>query len=498
MSVTNDRSPGQNYYSKPASLPSKSELGAESYYKQYPRLQAYKNESNFKDAGNNFTGKPLEEPMNPPNNEPYQMNYKQNAPPKYEDENYPSYNDPKYQNLYRDQKYPPQAYEDPKYEDQYYQNKSLEPNYPNPSQNPNENLYQKYQENNYQKYNEPVINEYSGVERNIAQEKNQGLNNYTDEKPQEDQENKYEEPKYPEYADEIEKLKDELRRKEEELNAYQQSLIANAGNQPKEPEEQSIYSRINKTLFDKQRLEEQKKYNSMTLDYQISEKSKARSLEIMEKEREQSMRLEMLKKIRDDEARERYEKMLRAKEYRDQLEVQSLVKSNMNYQEKLQLKSDVPRPNESPPRISELEPRSYNSQQNLSYSPATQKFTKKTPKTMCYNPITGVLRDTSQYVIGSFPSYNVKDPSITYHKNQSKVPEIASHPAFYQQKYTKNHPKVVPSFPVTGINGQALYNNEWKGEGELRLQEEEQFKQGDKHMAEYGSLMMQKRNPTYN
>ena len=422
----------QDYYSKPVPMPSKSEPVIDPYYNPYSKPQEYINDSNPRNPINTFIEKSQAELRNPPNDEGYQINYNQNLPPKYENENFPLYNDKKYQNPYGDQKIPSQNYEEPKYEEQYYENKPLEPNYSN--------------ENMYQKYKEPTNNEYSNNDKKFLKEKNYPVNNYSDERPEGYQDDKYE----GQYSDEIEKLKLELKRKEEEYKSYQQSLNIKASNQPKDSEDYGNYSRINKALFDRQKIEDQRKFNSMTLDYQISEKSKARSLEMMEKEKEQAMRLEMLKKIKEDEARERQEKMLRVKEYRDQLEVQTLVKSNMNYQEKLLLKSDVPRPNESPPRASEL---GINSNGNSQ----VQKFTKKTPKTICYNPITGVLRDTSHYTNNSYPSYNIKDSSsAAYYKS----PEIAANPAFYQQQYTKNHPKIVSSFPVTGNNAQAIYNRD--------------------------------------
>lgn len=384
-------------------------------------------------------------------------------------------------------------YEDPKYEDPYYQN----PSYGN--QNTSD-PYSKYQESYQQKPNEASYQgypekDYGKIEsQSDMYEKNPYSKSPQDpiysKPPQEDyqksplrQQESYEEPKYSEYSDEIEKLKEELKKKEEELVLYQQSLQEKSP-APMNPDEAAIYSRINKASFDKIRIEEQKKTTATSLEQQITEKSKAKMMEQLTKEREQQIRLEMLKKIKEDDMRERYEKAMRAKEYREQLEVQSLVKSNISQQERNIYKNDIPRQSESPVRQVDNIPRNNSS---VPFSPGTASFTKKTPKTICYNPITGVLKDTSQYVIGSYPGYNVKDPSITYLKNQSNVPELAVHPAFQQHKFTKHHPKVVPSYPITGNNGP---NQEWK-DG----QEPENFKPGEGRMAEYGSLMMQNRPP---
>ena len=231
----------------------------------------------------------------------------------------------------------------------------------------------------------------------------------------------------------------------------------------------------------------------MSLDYQISQKSRAKTIEQLEKEKEQAIRLEMLKKLKEDEARERYEKIRKAKEYREQLEVQSLVKSNLNYQEKILSKNENFVNNESPLRNSENNPNNNVSVQNFSYSPGIQKFTKKTPKTMSFNPITGVLRDTSQYVLGQYPPFNAKDPAGVF-KNQNHVSELAGHPAFQQLKYTKNHPKVVPSYPVTGNAGVNFVEAK---ETDYIKQDEDRPRPSDKHLAEYGNLMMQNRNPNY-
>ena len=403
---------------------------------------------------------------------------------KYDEANYPKYEEPKYQ-----------KYEEPKYENPYSQNPRYESPYlqkydnpPNPKyENPNEpDAYAKYSENYYQK------NIEKGNPEN-PYEKGENPQSYSpqDGDPQEDYlEGKNDEGNYPVYSDEIDKLKEELKRKEEELNFYQQSL--NSKNPSNDPDS-GLYDRINKSLFDKQRLEEQKKMNSMSLDYQISQKSRAKTIEQLEKEKEQAIRLEMLKKLKEDEARERYEKIRKAKEYREQLEVQSLVKSNLNYQEKILSKNENFVNNESPLRNSENNPNNNVSVQNFSYSPGIQKFTKKTPKTMSFNPITGVLRDTSQYVLGQYPPFNAKDPAGVY-KNQNHVSELAGHPAFQQLKYTKNHPKVVPSYPVTGNAGVNFVEAK---ETDYIKQDEDRPRPSDKHLAEYGNLMMQNRNPNY-
>jgi hypothetical protein len=359
-----------------------------------------------------------------------------------------------------------------------YQNYQNYPNYPsNPSQGPKYDAEVQY-ENNYE--DRPSNDSFRDVRAGGQYEdaKFQPTQDYPRHQDESLKARPSEEPKQGEYYDEIEKLKEELRRKEEELATYNQNFNKTPTKQVESQE--AIYSRINKAMFDKQRIEDQRKINSSTLDYQLNEKNRMKSLYQQEKDREQAMRLEMLKKLKEDEAFERMEKLRRAKEYREQLEVQNLVKSNIRNQERMFQRNDLPKPFEAPPQ--NYEPiRSNNSNSNLGYSPAS--FTKKTPKTICYNPITGVLKDTAQYVYGSFPSYNLKDPSITYLKNQSNIPELAAHPAFQQVKFTKNHPKVVPSFPVTG-------NPMSQAPFDVRDEEIEAYKNQEGRMAEYGQLMM--------
>ncbi|OMJ66222.1 hypothetical protein SteCoe_37021 [Stentor coeruleus] len=348
--------------------------------------------------------------------------------------------------------------------------------------NYNENPYLKPQEQGY--YKPQTDSQLAKYNENPPIKTQDPKDSYgKDPENQEKIQETYEDNKYPDYTDEIEKLKHELKKKEEELAIYQLSLqdksIANMN-----PDEAAIYSRINKAMFDKYRIEEQRKITVSSLESQLTEKSKLKMMEQLAKEREQFIRLEMLKKIKEDEMRERYEKSLKAKEYRDQLEVQSIVKSNINHQERIIYKNDIPKPIESPPPPVDGITRNNSTVSHVPFSPGTYKFTKKTPKTICYNPITGVLKDTSQYVVGPFPHFNIKDPSITYLKNQSNVPDLAVHPAFQQHKFTKSHPKVVPTNPYNG-----------SGQEVREIKEPENYKPGEGRMAEYGSLMMQNRPP---
>lgn len=415
----------------PSNYQSYLDYSASSYKPIAPKQVDYRPEPQYRDQSTNFTSKG-QITQNAPRPEPVTMEPVRNP---YESE--PRYQD--YNEAYQN------PYEQPGYKDFKYS----------------------------QQYEDPQTLQY----KKSVEDNNENLGNT--EQP---------EPKKIEYVDEIEKLKDELRRKEEELALYSQSLEKNVGGP--DGSQESMYSRINKAMFDKQRTEEQKKINSSTLEYQLNEKTRMRMMAQQEREREQAIRLEMLRKLKEDEAFERMEKMKRAKEYREQLEVQNLVKSNLKHQEKVTYRDDVPKAYEMPPPPYAGEPyiRSNNSSHNISYTPG--KFTKKTPKTICFNPITGVLKDTSQYVYGSFPSQNIKDPSITYLKNQSNIPELAAHPAFHQHLFTKNHPKVVPSFPITGTPGPVTQD--------YKEADTEMYKGSDKHMAEYGHLMMQNKNPTYN
>ena len=99
------------------------------------------------------------------------------------------------------------------------------------------------------------------------------------------------------------------------------------------------------------------------------------------------------------------------------------------------------------------------------------RMTKHTPKVLCYNPITGELKDTSKITYKP-PAQRAGNPFLTEYRSQGKLAtEFASLSAFQQPRYTKHYPKHVPSFPVTGLG----------------VKEE---KSGEAHLADYGSMLM--------
>jgi hypothetical protein len=256
------------------------------------------------------------------------------------------------------------------------------------------------------------------------------------------------------YQDEIEKLKAEIRRREEEVSQYQPSNSKPPVNEP----EYTPYLNQPDVYADRQMIE-QKKLNSFILTDQINEKMRAKAVIQQEKDRETAVRLEMIKKIKEDEAFEKMEKARKAREYREQLEVQNLIKINTRQQEKMN-QADY----------SQGSIKSSNSVIPTPF-PTSQRFTRNSPKTSNFNPITGVLIDSS--------NFNYPGPYDQMTKDGTE--SVQSSNILAGQRFTRSNPKVVQSFPITGYGA----GYEWKPEQEFDLQ-----KVGDKNMAGYGQRLV--------
>ena len=136
-----------------------------------------------------------------------------------------------------------------------------------------------------------------------------------------------------------------------------------------------------------------------------------------------------------------------AKEYKRDLDAQKHLESFIKQEEKQNLRSDP-----SVLSKSQAKPFSY---PNCYTSQSC--FTKKYPKTIFYNPITGDLQDMSNFLNGKFPQKPFSESTdslfLPVFKNNNKVaPVFSTLKAFQQPRYTKNHPKYVSSFPITGSN----------------------------------------------
>lgn len=249
----------------------------------------------------------------------------------------------------------------------------------------------------------------------------------------------------PQIFDEIDKLQAELKMKEAEIFKYQEMLysqtphikntnyspnpqipntnynqnpqILNAsynpnpqilnGNYSPSPQipnsnySQNVLNQMAKIEYDKQKIINQRLQNSNDLESQIYEKYREKQTIFSQREKEQQQRLEMLRIIKELDAKERIDKAIRAKEYREQLDFQSQVKRVLRSTEKIGGKADSPDKKSELFRYQPPNPFTNSNTQGIITSP--HKFTKKSPKTVCYNPITGDLKDTSEFVFGPHP-----------------------------------------------------------------------------------------------
>ncbi|OMJ95479.1 hypothetical protein SteCoe_1071 [Stentor coeruleus] len=164
---------------------------------------------------------------------------------------------------------------------------------------------------------------------------------------------------------------------------------------------ENMLNQVAKIEYDKQKIINQRLKNLNDLESQIYEKYKEKQMIFNQKEKEQQQRLEMLRIIKELDAKERIDKAIKANEYREQLDFQSQVKRVLRNTEKIGGKAD------SPDKKSELfryqPPNPFSNANNQGIITSPPKFTKKSPKTVCYNPITGNLKDTSEFIFGPHP-----------------------------------------------------------------------------------------------
>ena len=231
-------------------------------------------------------------------------------------------------------------------------------------------------------------------------------------------------------------LKEKIREKEIQLNQSHMQSFA----QP------SLYINYNKVAYDCFNAESKKKIVNSTLNHQLEEKSYSQKLINLSKEQEIKNRLENLERMREDQNRKLYEKNLRLRAYKEDLDAQQYLKSKIISEEKADRRSPIPIENESPVKSSLLP---------IAEGSNSMYFTKRQPKTLCFNPITGSLSDTSQFLQGKLPPIRPlrQNESLFMPKLKTQdliVTEFSAFKAFQQPKFTKSHPKFTPSFPVTG------------------------------------------------
>ncbi|OMJ77373.1 hypothetical protein SteCoe_23071 [Stentor coeruleus] len=142
---------------------------------------------------------------------------------------------------------------------------------------------------------------------------------------------------------------------------------------------------INKEMFDKLYIQEKKRNNSLALTMQISEIEIKKKAELAEREREKLLRLNMLEKIKEDKAREHLEYQRRVAEYRSQLDTQKAYIKDLRFNESIRGRLEKP---------GEFYMDHIIDSPNAGYYSGLGKYTKKSPRNLAYNPITGVLRET--------------------------------------------------------------------------------------------------------
>lgn len=235
------------------------------------------------------------------------------------------------------------------------------------------------------------------------------------------------------YKQEILRLKELLREKEGNLLDLQKKSTFSS----------QLYVNYNKKVFDQLKSMEERKMNSSLLDLQINERNQARQKEVYYKELETKARLEDLKRQKEEDLANEYNIRSRARSYKEDLDTQKYLKSHILAEETQTFKAEIPRPVEVP--IQSVSP-------NPLSAVTRTYFTKNQPKTLFFNPITGDLNDSSKYLQGKFPLHRQSGSNfLPYLKDSHRPsPDFSGLKAFQQPKYTKSHPKFVPSFPVTG------------------------------------------------
>lgn len=332
-------------------------------------------------------------------------------------------------------------------------------------------------------------------------------------------------PTYEEYVqqqrqgqdDEVQKLRDELARKEAELLAYRQDQ----GNKQKvSPTKHDLYNRFDKDQWDRQVVAEGKLTTLTGLNQQMEQKKQISQIERLMKEQESAKRLEDLKRMREDELRSRAEKVSREKEYRDHLVMQTKLRQQIsraeNFYDRATLAPEQVSPPPPPRFVSMPPPNPRNEfERNLNdfyASPTTSpmlaqpRLTKKAPKTICFNPITGGLKDTSVYLFGNpqpvAPHKPKENPFVPIAKNQYRVPsDFSVHPAFQQPRFTKMNPKLQLSNPITGEGNTLVHSEEFQDSVAKFYGIEDPVRRDVSRtsLAEYGSMLLQAngRNPQW-
>ena len=219
-------------------------------------------------------------------------------------------------------------------------------------------------------------------------------------------------------------LQEEIKRKEKEIEELKLAIKRMSGEKFEGSGE--LYTRIDRAIWDRHLLDERKKITNISLEQQVLQKLKIKTMEEVDRDKAIADRLQMLQGLRQAEQRERIEAINRAQKYGEELSVQAAFQKQLHEVEMHRYRADIPRPRENPPPpriITEVKaPHSYYTK-GIGYSPEKQYspnfcyLTKKAPKTLIFNPITGELRDTAI----------TEQPSFSNLKHKRFSPDLGSY-----------------------------------------------------------------------
>ncbi|CAG9325790.1 unnamed protein product [Blepharisma stoltei] len=239
------------------------------------------------------------------------------------------------------------------------------------------------------------------------------------------------------YEEEIRSLKEKIKKKEEEF-----FLIKRSASGFRNPYHINSYE---KSLYDLNRNSYQKEEINKSLDYQMGIRQKRKELELWEKDREKSRRFEDMKILNEIEMRKRIDEMIKKKMYSQELNNQEL-QNGINKESKNLYSFNK----------KSIDP----SSEYLANAMNFPRHTKKTAKTICYNPITNVIQDTSDFLFDQ-PTLNAQYRVSALPNEKGKPSGIFNKPALYNPLYTKLNPKISPTYPITGYIYQPAINQDF-------------------------------------
>ena len=212
-------------------------------------------------------------------------------------------------------------------------------------------------------------------------------------------------------SEEILKIKQEIQKKDEEIQEIKKFIKAANGDW--EP-----FDRIEKIKWDKQIEAEKKALNRNVLEEQIIDKNKAKALQTLDKERDREERLKQLVQLRNDEIWQRQDSLNKANRYRQELNVQLGLQKQIHEIEQKLYWENIPRPKELPPPPSILQVGNVSpmSPEKITNSKPFL-FSKKQPKKIVFNAITGELKDFSLFEQKSFSHLQKRNmsPPVRYY-----------------------------------------------------------------------------------